>query len=442
MHDERIALDRRGFLKLGGGAVAAGALLTGCGSAAGPNHPVAAPGDQWEQIRSLFDLDPAYAHLSGFLFAPHPRPVREEIEKYRRMFDRNPAMTVEELLPERTGAVRSAAAAFLGAEPEDVAMTGSTTMGLGLVYGGFLLRPGQEVVTTEYDHFSTHEALRFRAMRDGATVRKVALFEHSAKAGEGEIVGRLMAAVTDRTRLVAVTWVHSMSGLKMPIRAIADALAKHNQARAEEDRALLAVDGVHGFGVDPISVREFGADFFIAGTHKWIFGPRGTGLVWGNSSAWKNIHPTIPAFEKEPFEAWIAGKVATHVPAGSLHSPGGFHAFEHRWALPAAFELHDRIGRPAIAQRIHELNRQLKEGLAAMDKVELLTPMDDELSAGITCFLIQGLTPDEVVRRLLAKKFIATTTPYVNTYARLAPGLLNTPAEVDAVLAELRTMAG
>jgi selenocysteine lyase/cysteine desulfurase len=389
----------------------------------------------------MFDLAPDYKHFSGFLLAPHPKPVREAIEGYRNALDRNPAKTVHDMLPERTGAVREAAARFIGAKAEEVAMTDSTTMGLGLVYGGLKLRAGQEIVTTEYDHYSTHSALTFRAMRDSATVRKVGLFEHSAKANEAEIVKRLMAAVTAKTRVVAVTWVHSMSGVRLPIRAIADALAEKNKGRDEGDRALLIVDGVHGFGIDPVTMDELGADMFIAGTHKWVFGPRGTGLVWGKQSAWNEIHPNIPPFEMQSHMQWVQqGTVATEMAGGFMHSPGGFHSFEHRWALPAAFEFQDSIGRKSIGERVHALNRQLKEGLASINGVELFTPMSDALSAGITCFMLKGRSPHEVVEKLGEKKFIASTTPYKNTYARLAPGLLNTTSEVDAVLGELRAM--
>lgn len=425
--------------------LAAGSKPEGPGPTPSPTpSPVGAEhraGDRWDEVRAQFDLDPEYAHFGGFLLASHPRPVREAIEGYRRQLDRNPVMTIEALMPERTVAVRAAAAKFLGARDDEVALTDSTTMGLGLVYRGFVLSEGQHILTTEYDHYSTHQALQFRAALDGALVRKVALFDHSAKASEAEIVQRLMAAVTEKTRLVAVTWVHSMSGLRLPIPAIAVALAKHNEGRAPADRAILSVDGVHGFGAIPVAVDDFGADLFIAGTHKWVFGPRGTGLVWGKPEVWANIVPVVPPFERPYYMAWMKGAVADSGPGGLSNTPGGFHSFEHRWALPAAFEFQETIGREDIAGRIHALNRQLKEGLAAMPKVELFTPMSDELSAGITCFMVEGMDPHAVVERLIEKKIIATTTPYVNTYARLAPGLLNTPAEVDRALAEIRALA-
>ena len=123
-----------------------------------------------------------------------------------------------------------------------------------------------------------------------------------------------------------------------------------------------------------------------------------------------------------------------------MMTPGGFHSFEHRWALGEAFEFHRAIGKAKVAARIHELNRQCKEGLAAMKHVTLHTPLDDAVSAGIITFEVAGLKPEDVVKRLHAKRIVASTTPYATSYARLAPGLLNSPAEIDAVLREIRAL--
>jgi selenocysteine lyase/cysteine desulfurase len=121
-------------------------------------------------------------------------------------------------------------------------------------------------------------------------------------------------------------------------------------------------------------------------------------------------------------------------------TPGGFHSFEHRWALAEAFALHERIGRERVASRIHALNRQLKEGLASMRKVKVYTPRADALSAGLVCFDVAGLAPDTVVAGLAQKRIIASQTPYETSYARLTPGLLNSPEEVDAALRAVREL--
>jgi selenocysteine lyase/cysteine desulfurase len=133
--------------------------------------------------------------------------------------------------------------------------------------------------------------------------------------------------------------------------------------------------------------------------------------------------------------------VAPPPTTADMMTPGGFHSFEHRWALAEAFAFHLAIGKSKVAGRIHELARQCKEGLAAMRHVTLHTPRADEVSAGIVCFEVAGVDPEAVVTRLREKRVIATQTPYATTYARVAPGLLNTPEEIEIALREVRALA-
>src|SRR4029079_16034242 len=263
-------------------------------------------------------------------------------------------------------AVRAAAADYTGAKPEEIALTGNTTTGLALLYGGLPLRPRQEILPTTHDHFAAHEALRLRALPTGATCRKVPLYAVPEKATADEIVGNLIKGIGPRTRAVACTWVHSSTGVKLPIRRMADAIADVNRKRADADRVLLCVDGVHGFGVEQESFADLGCDFFVAGCHKWIFGPRGTGLVWGKTEAWKGNAGLIPTFDWGAFELWMKGQPPDSLPPGPRTTPGGFQSFEHRWALPEAFRFHLAIGKPRVTTRIHELATPTNEGLAAI----------------------------------------------------------------------------
>jgi selenocysteine lyase/cysteine desulfurase len=221
--------------------------------------------------------------------------------------------------------------------------------------------------------------------------------------------------------------VHSSTGVKLPLRAIADALAPHNKGRDERDRILLCVDGVHGFGVDNVQAAKLGVDFFATGCHKWLFGPRGTGLVWGAPRAWPAASPTIPSF------------TGTGTP-GDANSPGGFHSFEHRWALGAAFAFHRGIGKARVAGRVHGLNSRLKDGLAGMPHVSLHTPRAQGLSAGLVCFDVDRLSPEAVVAALRRRRIVATVTPYSPSYARVGAGIPNTPAEVRRALDAIRAL--
>lgn len=426
-----MTIDRRGFLS--GAVTAAGAALVRA-----PRAQAAARATDlstWPAVRAQFLLSRENINLALMLLTSHPRPVREAIDRHRRGLDEDPVTYAFAHFERGEREVREAAAAYLGAKPEEIALTGNTTTGLALLYGGLPLRPGQEIVTTTHDHYATHESLRLRAAHTGAAIRKAPLYAVPEAASEDEIVSNLVKAVGPRTRAVAVTWVHSSTGVKLPIRRMADALADLNKRRDEADRALLCVDGVHGFGVEQESMSELGCDFFVAGCHKWLFGPRGTGLVWGRAAAWKGNDGIIPTFDWGAFEAWMKGQPPDGLPPGPRTSPGGFHAFEHRWALAEAFRFHQQIGKARVTARVHELAARCKEGLAALPKVKLRTPKSAALSSGLVCFEVAGATPKEVVDRLRPHKIIASETPYATSYARFSPGLLNTPEEIDKAVA-------
>jgi selenocysteine lyase/cysteine desulfurase len=219
-------------------------------------------------------------------------------------------------------------------------------------------------------------------------------------------------------------------------------IATFNRNRNEDDHALLCVDGVHGFGIENVTMDDLRADFFMAGCHKWLFGPRGTGLIYGTPKAWKAVVPTIPDFDVMWRDWDFRNADFSKYPKSSMMTPGGFHSFEHRWSLPAAFQLHEQIGRPRIAMRIHQLNTQCKEGLSAISKLRLWTPKSEELSAGIVCFDLQGMKPVEVAKRLRTKGIIASESPYAQSCARVAPSLLTMPEDVDKTIEAIRTVAG
>lgn len=438
-----MSLTRRRFLAAPAVLAATSLLPAGLLAAVAAETPALPDLSGWEQVRAQFALDPAYMHFASFFIASHPAPVREAIEGYRRAIDRNPFLVVERAMFEDEAhnlplQVQTEIARYLGARPQEVCLTGNTTTGLALVYHGLPLRPGDEVLCTTHDHYSHHESIRLATARAGASMRKVPLFEEASSATTASIIERLLAAIGPKTRVVGLTWVHSSSGIRLPIREIASAL----RGRSGEPPTLV-VDGVHGLGAADETITTMGCDYFCAGTHKWMFAPRGTGLVWASADNWARLRPTIPSFsDLDQYLAWERDDAPASPNNANRMMPGGFHAFEHQWGMAAAFRMHGAMGRPRVAGRIRTLNEQLKAGLAENRKVTVHTPRAAELSAGLVAFEVEGIEPAEVVKRLLAKRIVASTSPYAVTYARLAPSLVNTPQEVEHALRAVRAISG
>lgn len=390
--------------------------------------------DSWLDIRNQFPLEKGKIHMAQMLLASHPKPVKDAIENHRENFNENPTEYWENNFTTAEPKVLESAAAYLEAQPGEIALTDSTTQGLGTLYTGFKLEEGDEVLTTTHDHYSTEKSLEFAAQKNGATIRRISLYENPSEVSVDEVVERLADAIRPSTKLVAVTWVHSSTGVKLPIRALVDAILAVNAERNPSNRIYLSVDGVHGFGIENITMEELGCDFFVAGTHKWLFGPRGTGILWAKEDAWDKVIPTIPPFSYSAYGMYLG-----MIPEGKLNfsdafSPGGFHAFDHRWALNEAFDFHMKIGKDNVERRTHFLSSMLKEGLREINHVTLHTPVSAELSSGINCFEIDGMTPAEVVARLYERNIVGSTSPYRTSYARLTPCIINTEEEVEACI--------
>ena len=327
---------------------AAAGVAAGCGSS---SKPAALDPRDWASVKAQFPLTEGVRHFDAFVLATHPGPVREAIERHRRGLDADPAGYLHAHEAELDRRVLDAAARYLDVPPS-FAFTDSTTMGLGLVYGG--IRVDGRPVATEHDFYSTHESLRLRF----GDFRRVRLYGDPSQATVSGMVEAARAGVSEGTGVLALTWVHSGTGVKVPVQQITE------------------------------------------------------------------LRPFIPTFHPSR-----TGRQATD------WNPGGFHTFEHRWALAEAFDVHHRIGRTNVTKRSQSLATRLKEGLADLRTVWLVTPMAEEVSAGIVCFDVDGLDPRSAVEQLRREHGVAAgVTPYAQPYVRLGTGLWVDETDVDAAL--------
>lgn len=421
---------RRCFLK---GSLVAGAATLGLRSRSegasfpwdvqrgGPTNPstsVCPTNPDWAWVRSQFNYDNSWVQASNFLFSSHPRSVRDAINRYRDEFDFNPKETLS-ATGSRERRAREAVARIFGSSQENIALTQSTTMGHGLFWNGIKIRADQEVLVSEHDHPVMYGTIELRQRRTPFTLSRVLLHQPAAAFSTSDIVQRVQAALTPRTRILALTWVHSSTGVRLPIAEISALVQAHNRGRSDEEKTIFFVDGVHGLAAVNATFEQLGCDFFVAGTHKWCSGPRGTGVAIGTALAWAQMDPTFVTF---------SGRTAP----GPLHTPGGFADYEHRWAMAESVEFLECVGLDRIQNRIADLCTRFKTAVQSHSRIRLYTPMDPAQSAGIVCFDILGMTAPQVVEQLRLLRILATQTPYTVTYPRVSFSMFNNEADVDA----------
>lgn len=207
----------------------------------------------FEEARAQFPVLERIAYLNAGTFGPLARGTAEAVRvELERDFEEGRS---GDPYFQRTLALRSELrqeiAALVGADPSQVALTSSTTDGCNIVLGGLSLSAEDEVVTTTDEHFGLLGPL-------GASAARVIVCEPDPE--------RIVAAVTPRTRLVAVSQVLWTTGRVLPVREL-----------RERCGVPVLVDGAQSVGAVPVDAG--GLDFLTVPGQKWLCGPDATGAL-------------------------------------------------------------------------------------------------------------------------------------------------------------------
>jgi isopenicillin-N epimerase len=225
----------------------------------------------WDRIDECFSLDPARAYLNHGTSGAVPVPVQRAQQRLRGEMEANPQRFFTRGLTDRIEHTRRYLAGFLGADPDRTALTVNVTAGIAVVLGSVPGRPDDEIVVTDHGY----GAVRLAAVAAGARLRVVPV---DLAATDEQIVGAVLGAVDPaRTRLVVLDLISAATARRMPVEAVAAALAE--AGRPTGGSVPLLVDAAHAPGMLPLSVDALGADFVAGTLHKWAFAPRGTAVL-------------------------------------------------------------------------------------------------------------------------------------------------------------------
>ncbi|MCZ7587811.1 MAG: aminotransferase class V-fold PLP-dependent enzyme [Gaiella sp.] len=314
----------------------------------------------FEEARALFPVLGKVAYLNAGTFGPLPRPVGDALVAATERdvaLGRGGLPYFEETLSLRDEA-RSGFASLVGAEPEQVALTGSTTDGCAIVLRGLGLEPGDEVVTTTDEHFGLLGPL-------AATRAAVVVVPPDPDA--------MLAAVTPRTRLIASSPVLWTTGAVLPLAEL----------RAQSGVPVLA-DGAQSVGAIPTAAE--GVDFLTISGQKWLCGPDATGALVVRDP--ERLAVTSPSYFAQ----------LSHDPDGAFEPQPGARRLEPGWwsqgtlrGMLAALALRPDwwFGRAwDAAERCRELLSR---------RVDVVTPA---VRSTLVSFRPAGDAPADVVARL------------------------------------------
>ena len=323
--------------------------------------------------------------------------------------------------------VRNRVATAVGALPEEVALTRGATEALQILISGYnKLQPGDTVLYADLDYDSMQYAMTMLKDRRGVEVKTFAIPEPATRDAVLEAYKAVLAE-TPKAKLLLLTHLSHRTGLVMPIREIAD------MARARGIDVI--VDAAHSWGQISFNVADLGADFVGFNLHKWIGAPVGMGFFYIRKDRLADIDVHMGD------QDWPAEDIRSRVHTGTVN-------FAAALSVPAAIELHEKIGAPAKNARLSYLRNYWVDKVRPIETIEILTPDDAAMHAGITSFRIKGKGSKDdnnavVVR--LRDEFKVLTVRRAGVAAgqciRVSPALYTTEAELDRLVAALSSIS-
>jgi selenocysteine lyase/cysteine desulfurase len=308
--------------------------------------------------------------------------------------------------------VRALAGDLLGVAAADLAFTGNTTEGIGLVAAGIRWSDDDRVVVAECE-FPSNLYPWLMLRERGVRVDVVPLASLSEAVGSGP-----------RPTVVAASWVQYARGERIDLAALAHA--------AHARGALLVADVIQGTGAIPCDLAAWDVDIAVTGGHKWLLGPAGTGLVYVSERARDVVHPFAPGWASvTPHDDYADYRFELLPDARRFE--GGTQATGLLAGLGASIMLLQTAGVPSIWEHIDGLCDRLIEGLPSIATV--LSDRSAGGRSGIVTFALDGIDPAWAVGELRRAGFVLRAR---GGGMRFAPHGYTSPDDVDAFLATIR----
>ncbi len=376
----------------------------------------------WETVTEEFDavsgvwLDTAHQ-------GPLPRRAAGAVREATTL-KADPARMTDEAFSEVPEALRGALARLVGASPEEIVLGNSTSYGLHLVANGLDWAAGDEVITVKGDYPAT--VLPWCRLEEQGLVRKEVGRRVDGLVDSAE----LESTIGPQTRVVAVTWVDSFTGVADDITAIGKLCRQHD--------VLCVVNGSQAVGARAVDVTQLGVDALVSCGYKWLCGPYGTGFAWLAPALRDRLTPRQAYWLANP-----AGSDLKRMRDHTLRHDLGVRGFDvfctanflnfDPWL--AAIDLIHELGPQEIERHDQALVDRLVDGLDR-EKYVIGTPADRAARSTLVVLDRRDGDTDATSRRL-TDAGIATSLREGSI--RLSPHLFNTENHIDQALTVLDT---
>jgi L-cysteine/cystine lyase len=378
-----------------------------------------------QQIRQEMPATTEHVYLNTGTFGPMPSCVIKTMEAYLEQDWRKGRLG--EAAFTRMGNTyedaRKSLARLLNASDGETALTDNTGEGLNIIINGFNWRAGDEVITTNHEHFSALAPLYQIRERYGVVIRTADL----GPKGDRPVAQAIAELITSRTRLIVLSHVSWMSGAVLDVGEVA--------AVAHERDIPVLVDGAQSAGAIPIDVKALGVDFYAIPMQKWLCGPDGTGALYVRSESLNRVTCTYVGYFSAKHEENVEWELADTAQRFEL---GGRQTAAVAGQAAVLHWMAETIGMDWIYKRIASLNAYACNALQTIPAVSLLTP--EPGASGLVAFLFDGHDDAEVVKQLAQQHNIYIRNLHSTHALRVSTGFYNTREDIDKLVQTLKKM--
>ncbi len=308
-------------------------------------------------LRQHFLLRPDITFLNHGSFGACPRPVFAAYQDWQRRLEDNPVDFFVRQVRGLLADARSQLAAAIGAQADQLVFVPNATHGINIVARSLDLQPGDEVLTSDHEYGAIDRTWRYNCGLRG--VRYVVQPLDLPLSDPEEVIERIWAGVTPRTRVIALSHITSSTALIFPVAEIC--------RRAREAGIITVIDGAHAPGQIPLDMAAIGADFYVGNCHKWLCAPKGAGFLYAHPQAQPHLKPLVVGW------GW-----QSETPSDSLFIDHfeylGTLEYAAYLSVPTALAFQAEHQWPLVRARCHAMLSEARTRIAALSGMPQICP--------------------------------------------------------------------
>ncbi|MTI32283.1 aminotransferase class V-fold PLP-dependent enzyme [Xanthovirga aplysinae] len=326
--------------------------------------------DYWKMLRLQFPLtrDRNYFNTGGL--GPSPQIVIDTVYEWMLKLE-----TISESGYKEVASVHKKAASLFRVKPKEIAITRNTTEGVNIMARSLPLKRGDEVLMTTHEH-------------PGAAIPWIALKKDKGiniKLIEPDLSGEnnfqiIEQNISSKTKVVAIPHVTCTNGMILPVKEIA--------AFCKSKNIFFCVDGAQAVGMINVDLEDISPDLYATSGHKWLLGPKGSGLLYMNESIMEKLNPVYVG----PYSVdnYSLNELEQTYRKEANREEYATRATPLIMGLGAAIDFITSVGIKDIEERGRKLSTYLIEELQKIRGIEILSPSNPEFSSAIVTFKLKG----------------------------------------------------